>query len=161
LLSLVSLDPVGAEVLDYFGQWCAQKLGGPFEVFSALDDDESDSLTAQEFIEGLVSLGFFSCPSLPESVSSPELARRNLYPCLDQGGKGAISASELLFLEKDVEKRDRIQRELTRIRKYGKRNAADPLPKEASIIPSNRKGVLAGEWLPLARRAATRLQSAA
>lgn len=133
-LSLEVLDPEGAAVLDTFGRWCHQTLGGPFEVFQRLDDDGSDSLTNSEFVDGLEELGFLELEGLPASLKSREGLLQNLFPLLDQGGNGAVSAEEFMFLEKDREKRKRIQAQLDRVRNFGHIGAPEPLKKEAQNL---------------------------
>merc|ERR1719215_1176487 len=82
-LSLEALDPENASILDYFGRWCALTLGGPLEVFKNIDADGSDSLTADEFADGL-----------PEGLKSEECVLCNLFPLLDQNGHGCITPSQ-------------------------------------------------------------------
>merc|ERR1719277_1127871 len=86
-----SVDPEGAEILGYFGRWCTELLGGPSEMFAAMDTDGSDSLDREEFVEALRNLGFFASAGLPPSIATEELVQRNLYAVLDHCGKGCIS----------------------------------------------------------------------
>mmetsp|Transcript_29715 Transcript_29715/g.67276 ORF Transcript_29715/g.67276 Transcript_29715/m.67276 type:complete len:397 (-) Transcript_29715:86-1276(-) len=130
-LTLEALDHENASILETFGDWCYSTLGGPTEVFRAIDSDGSDSLTADEFCEGLRDMGFFSLEGLPQTLATEELVLENLYPLLDQGGHGCITPDQLLFLEKDKEKRARIERQLARIREHGADGAPEPLRKEA------------------------------
>jgi len=125
-LSLGALDPENAAILDVFARWCTAKLGGPIEVFRAIDADQTDSLRADEFAEGLRTLGFFE-----ESILTEELVLANLYPLLDQSGHGCITPDHLIFLEKDKQKRARIERQLSRIREKGAEGAPEPLQKDA------------------------------
>lgn len=130
-LQLEVLDPDGAQVLGFFGDWCIEVSGGPSEVFRVIDADGSDSLTADEFAEGLGEMGFFKAPGLPENLSSEVLVLANLFPLLDVNGRGCVMCEHLLFLEKDREKKAKIKRELERIRMYGSHNAVEPLPHNA------------------------------
>jgi len=131
-LTLDDLDEESAEVLAFFGKWCVDAFGGPSEFFKEIDQDNSDSLTVDEFGEGLRELGFFDVEGLPESLSTEELVTANLYPLLDQNGSGACSCEQLLFLEGDAVKKKRIRRELARIRNFGHDNAPEPLKSSAS-----------------------------
>lgn len=130
-LGLEALDPDNAAILETFRGWCDVTLGGPIEVFRAIDADMSDSLTADEFAEGLRELDFFEFPGLSETLATEKLILANLYPLLDQGGHGCITPDQLLFLEKDKEKRARIERQLARIREHGTDGAPEPLRKDA------------------------------
>lgn len=133
-LSLEALDPENAAVLDYFGRWCATKLGGPLEVFKKIDADGSDSLTADEFAEGLRDLDFFEASSLPKGLESEDAVLVNLFPLLDQNGHGCITPGQLLFLEKDVTKKEQLERQLARIAKHGVEAAPEPLHNEAQHL---------------------------
>eukprot|EP00931_Biecheleriopsis_adriatica_P057963 TRINITY_DN3443_c0_g1_i1.p1 TRINITY_DN3443_c0_g1~~TRINITY_DN3443_c0_g1_i1.p1 ORF type:complete len:968 (+),score=323.73 TRINITY_DN3443_c0_g1_i1:71-2974(+) len=120
-LTLDVVDPEGAEVLDGFEKWC-QAMGGPTEVFKAIDDDGSDSLTADEFAEGLRPLGFFDHPwegRLLEMMGTEDLVMKNLWPLLDQNGRGCVTCDQLLFLEKSPVKKEGIRQELLRQRQLG------------------------------------------
>lgn len=130
-LTLEALDPVNAAILDTFSNWCERHSGGPTEVFRLIDSDGSDSLTSDEFAEGLRELGFFDSGDLPPSLESEDLVLENLYPLLDQSGHGCITPDQLLFLEKDKEKRVRIERQLARIRQHGIQGAPEQLKKDA------------------------------
>jgi len=130
-LCLSSLDPQNAEVLETFAQWCLLARGGPMEVFNAIDTDDSDSLTAVEFAEGLQALGFFDAQGLPESIRTPEGVLKQLYPLLDSDGMGCVTPDELLFLERDKEKVARIKKELAHVREHGKWTVAEPPRKDA------------------------------
>lgn len=133
-LSLDDLDQESAAALEFFGRWCADVFGGPSEFFYKIDDDGSDSLTREEFAEGLTDLEFFDIPGLPSSLSSEEKVLKNLYPLLDQNGSGACSCEQLMFLEKDRPKRDKILRELARIREFGHDGAEAPLRSKAQSM---------------------------
>lgn len=130
-LTLEALDPENAAVLDYFGVWCASTREGPLEVFKEIDADGSDSLTADEFAEGLRELGFFDRPDRPPGLESEEEVLSNLFPLLDQNGHGCITPSQLLFLEKDAEKKAALERQLARIARHGVEAAPEPLPNDA------------------------------
>mmetsp|Transcript_88212 Transcript_88212/g.257847 ORF Transcript_88212/g.257847 Transcript_88212/m.257847 type:complete len:378 (-) Transcript_88212:138-1271(-) len=136
-LGLEALDPENAAILETFSRWCIATLGGPVEVFRAIDQDMSDSLTASEFAAGLRDLGFFSFASLPATLVTEELVLANLFPLLDQSGHGCITPDQLLFLEKDKEKRARIERQLARIREHGADGAPEPLRKDAERFLHN------------------------
>ena len=58
-LTLQAVDFSGAEIVGYFSNWCQATFSGPFEFFTKLDDDGSNSLTAEEFSEGLEQYGCF------------------------------------------------------------------------------------------------------
>jgi len=132
-LSLDAVDPENAAVLDYFGNWCARSgRGGPFEVFKAIDSDGSDSLTADEFSEGLRDLGFFGEDGLLPLLQTEEAVLENLFPLLDQNGHGCIAPSQMVFLEKDVLKKEQLERQLARIAEHGAEAAPEPLPNTAS-----------------------------
>lgn len=131
VLGLEDLDKESAAALDFFGRWCDDVFGGPSEFFYKIDDDGSDSLTREEFAEGLRELGFFDVEGLPSSLGSEDKVLKNLYPLLDQNGSGACSCEQLMFLERDRPKRDRILRELARIREYGHDGAEEPLRSNA------------------------------
>lgn len=131
VLSLEALDPENAAVLEYFGRWCAATLGGPLEVFKAIDIDGSDSLTAAEFSEGLRNLGFFDMEGLLQRLKSEEDVLANLFPLLDQNGHGCITPSQVLFLEKDAPKKEQLERQLARIAKHGAEAAPEPLHNDA------------------------------
>lgn len=130
-LSLEALDPENASILDYFGHWCAFLLGGPLEVFKQIDSDGSDSLTADEFAEGLRELDFFEAEGLPAGLDSEEKILANLFPLLDQNGHGCITPSQIIFLEKDLPKKEALERQLARIAKHGAEAAPEPLHNEA------------------------------
>jgi len=136
-LGLEALDPENAAILETFSRWCIATLGGPVEVFRAIDQDMSDSLTASEFAAGLRDLGFFSFASLPATLVTEELVLANLFPLLDQSGHGCITPDQLLFLEKDKNKRARIERQLARIREHGADGAPEPLRKDAERFLHN------------------------
>jgi len=100
--------------------------------FQVIDDDGSDSLTVDEFAEGLTELGFFAVPDIPDVLSTELKVLTNLYPLLDASGTGACSCEQLMFLEKDKDKRAKILRELARIREFGKDvGGAEPLKSNA------------------------------
>jgi len=102
-LSLEDLDQESAEALDFFGKWVTDVFGGPSEFFHKVDADGSDSMTHDEFAEGLRDEGFFDVPGLPTAVlGDEEKVLKNLYPLLDTTGSGACSCEELMFLEKDL-----------------------------------------------------------
>lgn len=132
LLGLEDLDQESAEALNFFGQWCAERFGGPGEFFQEIDSDGSDSLTRDEFAEGLTELGFFQGEGVPLVLDSETKVLENLFPLLDQAGAGACSCEQLMFLEKDKEKRARQLEKLARIREYGKDvGGAEPLKSNA------------------------------
>lgn len=134
-LTLEDLDKASAEALDFFGRWVSEVFGGPSEFFQRVDEDGSDSMTHEEFAEGLRECGFFDVPGLPTGVlGDEEKVLKNLYPLLDTTGSGACSCEELMFLEKDRAKRDRILRELYRIREYGRDSAEEPLRSQAQLM---------------------------
>mmetsp|Transcript_18501 Transcript_18501/g.60096 ORF Transcript_18501/g.60096 Transcript_18501/m.60096 type:complete len:376 (-) Transcript_18501:102-1229(-) len=130
-LTLEALDPENAAILDFFGEWATAKMGGPLEVFKVIDSDGSDSLTADEFAEGLRGLDFFSAPDLPAGLASEEAVLSNLFPLLDQNGHGCITPGTILFLEKEAEKKEMLSRQLARIAKHGAEAAPEPLHNEA------------------------------
>jgi hypothetical protein len=117
-LSLEVIDPKGAEVLEYFAQWCKERLGGPIEVFRAMDSDGSDSLEPDEFVDGLRELGFFEEEKRPEYLQTEDQVLNFLFPLLDQGA-GCVQAEQMLFLEQDRKKRVLQTRELQRLRDFG------------------------------------------
>mmetsp|Transcript_111746 Transcript_111746/g.322976 ORF Transcript_111746/g.322976 Transcript_111746/m.322976 type:complete len:385 (+) Transcript_111746:71-1225(+) len=133
-LLLGDLDPEGARSIELFSTWCSRRMGGPYEFFCEIDADNSESLTVEEFVGGLTDLGFFDAPDLPPGVSTPDEVRNKLFPILDVGGRGAISAEDLMFLEGDTAKRDAIVKRLRRIRESGHVMAADPLPRSAEQV---------------------------
>eukprot|EP00927_Polykrikos_kofoidii_P015378 TRINITY_DN16820_c0_g1_i1.p1 TRINITY_DN16820_c0_g1~~TRINITY_DN16820_c0_g1_i1.p1 ORF type:complete len:895 (-),score=183.48 TRINITY_DN16820_c0_g1_i1:174-2858(-) len=133
-IGLEVLDAEGAEILETFGRWCDESLGGPYEVFQKMDEDGSDSLEAEEFAEGLLELGFFDTENLPKSIADPDSVLKNLYPLLDQSGFGCVTADQVLFLEKDKEKASRIKRMLARIRKHGHGVSSEPVPSKAQKL---------------------------
>jgi len=131
-LGLQDLDKDSAAALDFFAEWTYDKFGGPSEFFQVIDDDGSDSLTVDEFAEGLTELGFFAVPDIPDVLSTELKVLTNLYPLLDASGTGACSCEQLMFLEKDKDKRAKILRELARIREFGKDvGGAEPLKSNA------------------------------
>lgn len=133
-LSLEAIDPENWAILDFFSSWCRDFHGGPVEAFRALDGDGSDSLECDELVEGLAELGFLDLPNLPDNLSNEAMLSENLYPLLDQSGKGAISPDQLLFLEQDKDKRVRLQRQLARIRDHGIQGAPEPLRNDAQRL---------------------------
>jgi len=133
-LGLEALDPDNAAILETFSRWCNTVKGGPIEVFRSIDSDMSDSLTAGEFMEGITELGFFSYDQRPDTLLTEELVLANLYPLLDQSGHGCITPDQLLFLEKDKDKRLQIERQLARIREHGADAAPEPLRKDAEHL---------------------------
>mmetsp|Transcript_52283 Transcript_52283/g.113968 ORF Transcript_52283/g.113968 Transcript_52283/m.113968 type:complete len:1162 (-) Transcript_52283:57-3542(-) len=137
-ITLEAIDPVGASILDSFGRWCKEVHGGPWELFRKLDEDGSDSLSADEFIEGLNEYGFFNLDYLPAEVASEELVLQNLFPLLDSGGCSCVTADQLLFLELDKDKRERIKQELKKAREEGtaERDLA-PLTNDAQEMLHN------------------------
>lgn len=134
-LTLNDLDQESAEALEFFARWCGETFGGPSEFFAEVDDDGSDSLTREEFAEGLRELGFFDVPGLPAAfLGDEDKVLENLYPLLDQTGSGACCCEQLMFLEKDRLKKDRILKELARIREFGRENAEEPLRSNAQLM---------------------------
>ncbi|CAE8644439.1 unnamed protein product, partial [Polarella glacialis] len=133
-LSLQDLDPVGAGILEAFSLWCAETCGGLTEAFKAMDSDGSGSITKRGFARALTDLGFFKSPKLLASLCCEEFVLKNLYPLLDQNGSGCITPSQLIFLEKDRDKRDKIERQLARIRDYGIQAAPEPLRNDAQRL---------------------------
>jgi len=133
-LKLEDLDPEHAAYLKAFGDWCDRVKGGPTECFRAMDDDGSGTVTRIEFSTGLKELGFFSDPTIPKEISTEELMMEHLYPLLDQFGSGCITAEQLIFLEKDKEKRTKIMRQLARIRALGITAAPEPLRNDAQRL---------------------------
>mmetsp|Transcript_51555 Transcript_51555/g.122629 ORF Transcript_51555/g.122629 Transcript_51555/m.122629 type:complete len:652 (-) Transcript_51555:5-1960(-) len=105
-LGIESVDEESADILDFFVAWCKPTLGGPIEVFEAMDSDASDSLLDKDFVDGLSALGFFDDPSLPEKLETPEKVCENLYPLLDQRGLGTVGRFDILFLERDEYKKE-------------------------------------------------------
>lgn len=130
LLRLEDLDPEHALFLDVFRSWCVKEFGGPTEVFRAIDVEHSDSLNKENFVSGLKALGFFQ-QQLPSGLSSEDLVVRNLFPLMDSNGTGCITPEQLLFLEKDRERRMKIERQLARIRAHGIQAAPEPLRNDA------------------------------
>lgn len=131
-LSLHAVDPDNAVMLDYFGSWCCQPcFGGPLEVFKMIDADGSDSLTPEEFTEGLRDLGFYSGTDLPPSLRDEDAVLTNLFPLLDQSGTGCIAPGQMVFLEKDCERKDQLQRQIARIAKHGAQAGPEPLHNDA------------------------------
>jgi len=136
-LTLDVVDPDGAAVLDAFENWCSATKGGPTEVFKEIDDDGSDSLTADEFAAGLADLGFFEAAldaNVRDHLANEEKVLENLWPLLDQNGRGCVTADQLLFLEKDPVKKERIRKELLRIRMYGAGGTTESLPSDSQKI---------------------------
>lgn len=127
-MKLEDLDPEHAAYLEAFSAWCAQSRGGPAEVFREIDHDGSNSVKKHEFLAGLQAMGVFADPKLPTGLRSQELFAKNLYPLLATGN--CVNIDDLLFLEKDLEKRNRIIQELQRIRDYGVQAGPGPLPNE-------------------------------
>lgn len=106
-LGLEVLDPESAGIIEFFRQWCEKTKGGPLEMFYAFDEDGSDCLSSNELAEGLKLSGFFQESGIPKSIDTEEKMLRVLLPLLDRNGRGALQPDELLFLEKDIEKRKR------------------------------------------------------
>jgi len=131
-LRLEDLDKDSAAMLDYFARWCIGVHGGPAETFKAIDTDGSDSLTRDEFAEGLRDLGFFDDPGVPVSLSSPHLVVANLFPLLDQHGTNTLACDQLMFLEKNQEKKLQILKQLARMREHGVEGKEEPLQSTAS-----------------------------
>jgi len=146
-LGLQVLDPDGANILDYFAEWCVEMMGGPIEVFRHMDSDGSDSLEPDEFAEGLADLGFFEAAGIPSVLNSEEGVLTHLYPLLDQNGFGCIQADQMLFLEKDKEKRERLQLELARIREFG-HDVVEEVKSEASawLHKTGRQNIGRKHW---------------
>lgn len=130
-LSLEDLDKESAAALEFFGRWCAENFGGPSEFFTKIDADGDAACSPEELAQGLTWSGFFTAEGVPTSLCTEEKILKNLYPLLDQTGSGACSCEQLMFLEKDRTKRDRILRELARIREYGHDGAEEPLRSNA------------------------------
>jgi len=138
-LTLDVVDPDGAAVLDAFENWCSTTKGGPIEVFQEIDDDGSDSLTADEFAAGLTDMGFFEAvlvldANVRDNLATEEKVLENLWPLLDQNGRGCVTADQLLFLEKDPVKKEKIGKELLRIRMYGAGGTTESLPSDSQKI---------------------------
>jgi hypothetical protein len=108
------------------------------EVFQAIDDDGSDSLTMDEFCAGLARLGFYKAPNIPARIASIELMGRNLFPYIDQDGHGCVSGQEFLCLEKDKRKREILKHRLTQVEKHGGVALTVPLPKQAEGFVASR-----------------------
>jgi len=133
-VQLEVLDPEGAGILAVFGDWCEKVLDGPTEVFQAMDTDGSNSLTGDEFAEGLRVLGFFEEPKVLANLATEHLVLANLFPLLDVNGYGHVMAEHLLFLERKKEKKEKLKREFDRIHTYGKLDAVEPLPRQADEL---------------------------
>merc|ERR1712232_1459423 len=89
----------------------------------------------QESAEGLTALKFFLAEGVPSVLDSEDKVLENLYPLLDQAGLGACSCEQLMFLEKDKEKRAKVLEKLARIREYGKDvGGAEPLKSNAQKL---------------------------
>lgn len=86
------------------------------EMFAAFDDDGSDSLEKGEFAQGLREAGFFDQKGLPVNLGNEAKVIDNLYPLLDSSGTGVVQPDQLLFLEKNTEKRAEWDRILMRKR---------------------------------------------
>lgn len=131
-LTLEALDPDNAAILDYFGTWCCRPcFGGPLEVFKMIDADSSDSLSREEFTEGLRAMGFFDDDDLLPSLQDEDAVLLNLFPLLDQSGTGCIAPGQMVFLEKDADKKDQLERQIARVAKHGAQAAPEPLHNDA------------------------------
>lgn len=104
-LGLEVLDPDSALFLSYFYEWTQKRFGGPMEMFTALDDDGSDSLEKGEIADGLREFGFFDQNNIPSALDSESKILHNLYPLLDSHGTGVVQPDQLLFLERNDKKR--------------------------------------------------------
>jgi len=131
-LSLEALDPDNAAVLDYFAAWCCRPcFGGPLEVFKMIDADGSDSLSREEFTDGLREMGFFKGDDMLTALKDEEAVLANLFPLLDQSGSGCIAPGQMVFLEQDAEKKAQLCRQIERIAKHGAQAAPEPLHNDA------------------------------
>lgn len=133
-LGLEVIDPKGAEVLNFFAKWCTDVKGGPMEVFEDMDTNLSDSLEPGELCKGLVRLGFFDVPNLPEDIKTQELVMKNLYPLLDQGGHGCVQAEHILFLEQNREKKIRHVKEIRNRHDFGNEGSNIEPSKDAEAM---------------------------
>ncbi|CAJ1446652.1 unnamed protein product [Effrenium voratum] len=116
VLKLEAVDPESASLLQAFKAWCTSRLGGPVEVFRAIDlaSDGSGSVKTEKFVEGLQKLGFFQPKGAAWQMKTPELVLQKLWPLLDHHCRGCITTDSLLFLEKDPQKRAAVHRERNR-----------------------------------------------
>jgi len=114
-ISLDEIDADSADVLIFFKKFC-KSFGGPVELFTAIDDDGSDSLTKEEFGYGLEKLGWFEHPQCPECCDTVEEILDILFPALDLDGQGCVTPEELLFLEPDMKKKKLLEKQFTRER---------------------------------------------
>jgi hypothetical protein len=139
-LSLQDIDCAGSAIIDFFGHWCTETCGGPYEFFVAMDRHATDQVMELEFLSRLHRLGFFSAPDVPKRVASAKLVQRNLFPILDPKQHGFVTAKDMLFLEKDLDKRQRIKRELELRSRFGQQAAArkQPLRSAEELLMAHR-----------------------
>jgi len=132
-LSLQAIDPENAAILDYFGNFCMERCGGPLELFKEIDNSGSDAVNAERFLEGLQELGLFDNEDLPTGLAHQNGVLLNLFPLLDKHGHGCISGSELLFLITDSAKKEQVVRQMSH-RTHVAEAAPEPLYNEAQRL---------------------------
>eukprot|EP00747_Dinoflagellata_sp_TGD_P126187 gnl/TRDRNA2_/TRDRNA2_174258_c3_seq1.p1 gnl/TRDRNA2_/TRDRNA2_174258_c3~~gnl/TRDRNA2_/TRDRNA2_174258_c3_seq1.p1 ORF type:complete len:766 (+),score=160.92 gnl/TRDRNA2_/TRDRNA2_174258_c3_seq1:374-2671(+) len=133
-ITLDEVDPVGATMFDFFGTWCTDRYGGPWEAFKEMDDDGSYSLTPDEFAAALKDMGFFELPGLPDTIETEELVMKNLFPLLDSNASGCINPEELVFLERDKARREQIKEEIEAIQNQGDEAKLEQLRSDAEKL---------------------------
>jgi hypothetical protein len=93
-VSFVEFAPEAALDLALFKKWTMQSFGSAKDLFKALDEDHSGSITLKEFAHACNALG------LPDDLKETV---KTLFILLDTdggSGKGSISQEELSFLDK-------------------------------------------------------------
>lgn len=113
-ISLDEIDPDGYLLLSVFKSWCFDNFGGPIEMFEIIDDDGSESLTKDEFQQGIKKLGWFEQEGLPDTLDTEEEVMDALWPMLDADGMGVVTPEEFLFMEPDKEKRTKLEKDMHR-----------------------------------------------
>ncbi|CAD7928653.1 unnamed protein product [Amoebophrya sp. A25] len=122
LLTLDEVDMDSFLMMEYCQKFC-DKYGGAANMFQSVDYNRDGRLDRAEFGFAMKACGFCDDPECPPFLKTPEAVSTRLFPVCDISGDGSISLLELLFLERDVNKRKEIRDKLLKEiheRKYGK-----------------------------------------
>jgi len=111
LLTLDEVDMDSFNMMEYCQKFC-DKFGGAAAMFGQVDYNRDGRLDRYEFGYAMQQQGFCDDPECPEFLNTPPKVSERLFPVCDVNSDGSISMLELLFLERDVEKRKQVRDKL-------------------------------------------------